>query len=194
MQISEFQKNLKQETSDIHSKAENHPIMQSFVKGTFKKEHLLRFLVNVRPAYDVVEQRLLQPYILKNSDLKRTTQIDKDIALLAHEVPAESLASLLTPLECTDLWVAWCWAKPAEMLKAELYVRWLADLYGGRMMARNMGEFTNSVTFNDPGKAISDIREILDTVNTVLEDNDVVEETLKFFEYHLELFTAIENE
>lgn len=194
MQISEFQKNLKQETSSIHSRAENHPIMQSFVQGTFKKEHLLRFLVNVRPAYDVVEQRLLQPYILKNPDLKRTTQIDKDIDLLVKEVSEESLVNLLTPLECTDLWVAWCWAKPAEMLKAELYVRWLADLYGGRMMARNMGEFTNSVTFSDPGKAISDIREILDTVNTVLEDNDVVEETLKFFDYHLELFTAIENE
>lgn len=194
MQISEFQKNLKQKTADIHSKAENHPVMQSFINGIFKKEHLLRYLVNVRPVYDVVEQRLLQSHILKNSDLKRTTQIDKDIALLVGEVSNERLAYLLTPLECTDLWVGWCWAKPAEMLKAELYVRWLADLYGGRMMARNMGKYVNTVSFTDPGKAIADIREILDSTNTVLDDNDVIEETLEFFDYHLELFTAIENE
>lgn len=194
MQISEFQKNLKEETSSIHNKAENHPIMQSFVKGTFKKEHLLRFLVNIKPIYDVVEQRLLQPYILKNQDLKRTTQIDKDIALLSKEVPPESLSRLLTPLECTDLWVAWSWAKPVEILKAELYVRWLADLYGGRIMAKNMGEYTNTVTFYDPGKAISDIREIIDTENIVLKYDDIIDETLKFFDYHLELFDAIENE
>lgn len=194
MQISEFQKNLKQKTSDIHSKAENHPVMQSFINGIFEKEHLLRYLVNVRPVYDVVEQRLLQSYILKNSDLKRTAQIDKDIALLVSEVSSERLADLLTPLECTDLWVGWCWSKPAEMLKAELYVRWLADLYGGRMMAKNMCKYINTVSFTDPGKAITNIREILDTVNTVIEDNDIIEETLKFFDYHIELFEEINNE
>jgi heme oxygenase len=194
MNISEFQKNLKKETTDLHSQAENHPVMQSFVTGTFTKANLLKFLVNVKPCYDVVEQRLLQPYIIKNSDLKRTDRIQEDIAALAAEMSTDELGELLTPYECTDLWVAWCWAKPKEMLKAELYVRWLADLYGGRMMARSMGTYVNAVQFNDPAKAIADIREILDAPNVVITEDEIIDDTLKFFDYHLELFRAIEED
>jgi len=194
MEISQFQKRLKEETSQLHTDAENHPIMQSFIKGTFKKEHLLKFLVNIKPCYDVVEQRLLQPYIVKHSDLKRTDKIQKDIAALASEMSTEGLCDLMTPCECTDLWVAWCWAKPAEMLKAELYVRWLADLYGGRMMSKSIGEYTNTVSFVDPARTIFDIRFILDTPNVVTTEDEIIDDTLKFFDYHLELFTAIENE
>lgn len=194
MEASEFQKRLKEETTQLHRDAENHPVMQSFVKGSFKKEHLLRFLVNVKPCYDVVEQRLLQPYIVKHSDLKRTDKIQKDIAALASEMSTEELGDLLTPYECTDLWVAWCWAKPKEMLKAELYVRWFADLFGGRIMAKSMGEYVNAISFNDPARAIFDIRYILDTPNVVTTEDEIIDDALKFFDYHLELFTAIENE
>jgi heme oxygenase len=194
MEISQFQKRLKEETSQPHTDAENHPIMQSFIKGTFKKEHLLKFLVNIKPCYDVVEQRLLQPYIVKHSDLKRTDKIQKDIAALASEMSTEELGGIMTPYECTDLWVAWCWAKPAEMLKAELYVRWLADLYGGRIMFKSMGEYTNAVSFADPARTIFDIRFILDTPNVVTTEDEIIDDTLKFFDYHLELFTAIKNE
>lgn len=192
MEKSEFQTQLKEQTTELHRQAENHPVMQSFVTGTFKKKDLLRFLVNIKPCYDVVEQRLLQPYIIRNSDLKRTDNIQKDIAALASEMSTEDLGDLLTPYECTDLWVAWCWAKPVEMLKAELYVRWLADLYGGRMMAKSMGEYTNALNFNEPGKAISDIRQILDSPNIVVNNDEIIGDTLKFFDYHLELFTAIQ--
>jgi heme oxygenase len=194
MQVSEFQKRLKEETTQLHRDAENHPVMQSFVKGDFKKKHLLKFLVNVKPCYDVVEQRLLQPYIIKHSDLKRTDKIQKDIAALASEMSTEELGDLLTPYECTDLWVAWCWAKPAEMLKAELYVRWFADLFGGRIMAKSMGEYVNAISFSDPARAIFDIRYILDTPNIVTTEDEIIDDALKFFDYHIELFTAIENE
>jgi heme oxygenase len=204
MQVSEFQKRLKEETAQLHRDAENHPVMQSFVKGDFKKEHLLRFLVNVKPCYDVVEQRLLQPFIIKHSDLKRTDKIQKDIEHLASEMitedvlvsetKTEKIGDILTPYECTDLWVAWCWAKPKEMLKAELYVRWFADLFGGRIMAKSMGEYVNAILFNDPARAIFDIRYILDTPNVVTTEDEIIDDALKFFDYHLELFTAIENE
>lgn len=194
MEKSEFQTQLKEQTTELHRQAENHPVMQSFVTGTFKKKDLLRFLVNVKPCYDVVEQRLLQSYIMRNSDLKRTPFIEKDISALALDFTTEELGEILTPYECTDLWVAWCWAKPKEMLKAELYVRWLADLYGGRMMAKSMGDYTNTVDFADPKRAITEIREILDTPNTVTTTDEIIEDTLKFFDYHLELFTAIQNE
>jgi heme oxygenase len=194
MDISSFQKNLKEQTSNLHTQAENHPVMQSFVKGTFKKEHLLRFLINVKPCYDVVEQRMLQPYICKMPELKRTQEIQKDIDLLSKDVEPSQLGDLLTPLECTDLWLGWCWSKPVEMLKSELYVRWLADLYGGRIMARGMGVYVNTVTFNEPKQVIGCVRALLDTPNMVVTEDDIIEDTLLFFDYHLDLFKAIQNE
>jgi heme oxygenase len=178
----------------LHSKAENHPVMQSFVQGTFKKEHLIKFLANTKPLYEVVEQRLLQQYIANNSDLLRSTKIQRDIDLLKKDFPTEQLGHLLTPAECTDLWVSRCWSKSAELLKAELYVRWLADLYGGRMMAGSLGEYTNTVQFDFPKKAIEYVRAVIDIPNVVVKEEEIIEDTLRFFDFHLELFTLIENE
>lgn len=196
MERSELQQRLKDETKSLHDLAENNVIMKSFIDGTFKLRHLLRFLVNIKPVYDVVEQRLLQQYIAINPDLKRTELIQQDINALANEFNSinDDIGYLLTPLEVTDLWVGWSWSKPKDMLKAELYTRWLADLYGGRMMVKNMGKFAKSLEFSDTKKAISDVRSILDTHSIDVTSDDIVEEAKKVFEYHVELFTAIENE
>lgn len=196
MERSELQQRLKNETKSLHDLAENNVIMKSFIDGTFKLRHLLRFLVNIKPVYDVVEQRLLQQYIAINPDLKRSELIQQDINALANEFNSvnDDIGYLLTPLEVTDLWVGWSWSKPKDMLKAELYTRWLADLYGGRMMVKNMGKFAKSLEFSDTKKAISDVRSILDTHSIDVTNDDIVEEAKKVFEYHVELFTAIENE
>jgi heme oxygenase len=193
-QQSSLQTRLKEETQDIHTQAENHPVMKSFIDGTFKKQHLLKFLVNIRPCYDVVEQRLLQPFILDTPELKRTHNIDADIDLLKQEFTKEELKHLLVPCECTDLWIAWCWAKPLEMLKADLYVRWLADLYGGRMLAKSLGKYTNAVVFEDTKRAITEVRNILDSQKETINEDVLVDEVMNFFEFHLELFTEINND
>ena len=193
MQMSEFQKNLKESTLKSHKDAENHPIMQSFIKGDFKKKNLLKFLANVRSLYYVVEQRLLQPYIVNNDDLYRTSKIDKDIELLKKNFSADELAEYLTPFECTDLWVAWCWSKPKYLLKGDLYVRWLADLYGGRIMAKSLGAYNNTNQFTDPGTAMKTIRDILESTTDKSEQDDIVNEAEDSFTYHIDLFNKIQE-
>jgi len=194
MEKSELQTRLKEETMNLHMEAENHPLMKAMYNKTIKKEHLIMLLVNLRCVYDVVQRRLLQPYIMQNSDLDRLPLIDKDIALLSVEMETETLGRLLTPLECTDLWVAWCWAKPTEMLKAELYTRWLADLYGGRMLTKTVTPHA-MYTCRDYQSTITAIRNKLDQplTNSDITEEDIVQETLSFFEFHLELFNEIYN-
>jgi len=191
MQISEFQKELKETTQLSHTDAENHPIMQTFIKGNFEKKNLLRFLSNVKSLYYVVEQRLLQQNIIFNEDLLRTSKIEKDIELLKKEFSKDELKDLLTPYECTDLWVAWCWSKPRHMLKADLYVRWLADLYGGRIMAKSMGEYKNTCSFDDPGRTISEIRDIIEKCEDGSEREEIINESVECFNYHIDLFDQI---
>jgi len=190
--MSELQTSLKTETLDHHKEAENHLVMQSFMSGNYKKEHLLRFLVNLLPLYQVVEQRLLQPYILVNSELRRSHFIEKDIELLKKEfMYSENLGDMLTPLDVTAAQVAHDWEKPTNLLCANLYARWLADFYGGRMMGKMIAPFNNMYTSTDSGRVIKEVREIVDTKGQYTEVSAIVNEVKAFFKFHVDLFDKI---
>lgn len=192
MSTSQFQQELKEAVKQKHGEAENNPLMQGILSGKFEKKDLLRFYANIRPFYYVVEQRLLQQYILNNKDLLRTPNIDKDIEVLSKDFSNEELADILTPLEITDLWVGWCWTKPKDFLKADLYVRWLADLFGGSYMARSLGEYAKTYQFEDPEKTKGAVREIVDSPSDVDRD-DIKDEAVECFDFHINLFNAILN-
>jgi heme oxygenase len=194
MNISSFQQKLKEQTTAVHQKAEQHELMQSFIQGTYTKEHLLQFLVNIYPIYSVVEQRLLVSYFKDVPELKRTHLIENDIVSLTKEVEEINNKNILTPLDCTCGWVSNSWEKPIDLLKADLYSRWLADLYGGRML--KMMLFPHAMyEADEPIKIITTVREILDTpnINSNITNDDIIDEVVCFFDFHLELFDHIYN-
>lgn len=194
MNMSNLQSDLKEKTKQAHRDAEGHSLMQSFINGSFKKEHLLQFLCNMLPIYQAVEQRLLQPYY-DNTDLFRSNLIEKDIVRLVVTMGEDKVdPKLLTPLDCTDLWLGWMWTKPKGLLKAEFYSRWLADFYGGRMMAPKLKPFDNMYSAQDSKSAIQKVREILDINIDDTADSDVVDEVIGFFDFHLTLFNSIFND
>jgi heme oxygenase len=164
------------------------------INGTHKKEHLLQFLVNIYPVYSVVEQRLLQDKIKEAPELKRSELIESDINNLIAEVITIKNANILTPLECTCAWVSNCWAKPKSLLKAELYSRWLADLYGGRMLSKTTTP-SSMYIFENPKQTIEAIRAVLDEPNTNQEitNDDIIQEVISFFDFHVEMFDEIYN-
>lgn len=194
MNLSSFQQKIKEKTKDIHSRAEQHPLMQSFINGTYTKEHLLQFLVNMYPVYSVVEQRLLGDKIKETPELKRTELIESDINNLIPDVINVKTSHFLTPLGCTCGWVSNAWAKPKDFLKAELYSRWLADFYGGRILTKTVIPHAMYVAEN-PNVVISSVREILDlsNENPNISGDDIIDEIISFFDFHLELFDTIYN-
>jgi heme oxygenase len=195
MNLSPFQQLIKEQTKEHHTQAEEHVLMQSFIKGTYTKEHLLQFLVNMYPIYSVVEQRLLQENIKEFPDLKRTDLIENDINTLIKDIINIKNMHLLAPLDCTCAWVSNCWRKPAELLKAEFYSRWLADFYGGRMLTKTVTP-NEMYKCNDYQTTIKAIRDRLDQPATAtgVSEQDIVEEIQSFFDFHLELFDTIYNE
>jgi len=194
MNVSSFQRKLKEQTSEAHKKAEQHPLMQSFINGTYTKEHLLQFLINLYPIYSVIEQRLLKNKLEIIPELKRTELIEKDINILISEILDFKKANLLIPAVSVQAWVNNSQTKPVSLLKAELYSRWLADFYGGRMMLKIIKP-NNMYMSNDPMKVISSVREILDEPNESKEvsEDDIIQEVLSFFDLHLEFFDSIYN-
>ena len=192
MNLSPFQQKIKEKTQAIHSQAEQHPLMQSFINGSYKRDHLLQFLVNMYPIYSVVEQRLLGDKIKLNAELKRTELIEADINNLIPDVINLKNSHILGPLDCTCAWVSNAWKKPVNLLKAELYSRWLADFYGGRILTRTVIPHAMYVAEN-PASVITSVRESLDMPNSNITEDDIINEAIAFFDFHLELFDKIYN-
>jgi len=187
--MSELQTRLKEETAELHSKSEQHPLMQTFVDGSFKKEHLLDLLINLLPIYQVVEQRLLFKEILDNSDLKRSTQIQKDIDKLI----LDTSITTLKVRDITEKWVSSSWQKSLYALKADLYLRWLADFYGGRILAKSQAPYNETYNAKDPGAVITTVRYLLTKDTPDLYNDSIVLETKSFFHFHINLFEEIWN-
>jgi heme oxygenase len=185
--MSNLQTRLKEETAELHSASEQHPVMQSFVDGSFKKEHLLELLINLLPVYQVVEQRLIQKEILDNSDLKRSTFIQKDIDKLI----TDTNYTKGTIKNSTRNWLANSWTKNEELLKADFYVRWLADFYGGRILSRSQAPYNETYQSKDPGAVITTVRYLLDKDTTDTLTDSIVNETKAFFQFHIDLFEEI---
>jgi heme oxygenase len=185
---SNLQTRLKTETQELHSAAENHPIMQSFVKGDYSPSDLMKFLVNILPLYQVVEQRLLALDILDNPDLKRSTQIQKDIDKLIED----GFGINFSLSDVTRKRIAYCWDKNTALLKADLYVRWLADFYGGRILSKSLAPYNNAYQSNDPARVISSVRSIMerDTYYVIPTDDELIDEAKEVFQFHVDLFES----
>jgi heme oxygenase len=191
MDVSSFQIKLKEQTAAAHRAAEGHPLMQSFINGNYKKEHLLQFLVNLLPVYSVVEQKLLANQIITEPELRRSHLIQQDIDTLSAEIVNDVNQSLLALLPCTNAWVSNMWKKPIELLKAELYTRWLADLYGGRMLARTVTP-NAMYSYNNSQNIIEAVRSLI--AEQPVDVDRFIDEVNNFFAYHITLFDNIYNE
>lgn len=186
-----LQERLKEETAELHEKAEAHPLMKSFIEGNYKKKHLFQYLVNLRPLYESVEQRLIIKQIHKNFDLCRSRLVSKDIAMLYKEgIVNENNMHILELKKSTIDWVANQWlVDEPEYLIPDLYIRWLADLYGGRVFAKSLHPYVNSYQTKDVKSAILSVRDIIDSAK-IMEDN-VILRAKSFFEFHIDLFDQI---
>jgi heme oxygenase len=181
---------LKEYTSELHEKAETHPLMKSFIQGNYKKTHLFQYLLNLRPLYETVEQRLIVQDIHKNFDLCRSRLVSKDISLLYREgiINDDNLDALnLKKSVCG--WVANQWTVEKDYLISDFYVRWLADLYGGRIFAKTLAPYINTYQCNDVSKAITGVREIINKAE--IDPNVVKYRANAFFEFHIDLFDEI---
>jgi heme oxygenase len=190
--MNQLQQRLKAETLNKHKEAENHPLMAGFIAGKFEEKQLLQFLVNIKPCYSVVEDRLLYSQRVKNEELRRSSLISKDISLLTRRIQ-ESDYELLKPLKITEDWMSRAWTKPVALLKADLYTRWLADFYGGKILSIKLAPFNQMYFSSNPQKVISDVRSMLDITNDNITDDEFINEVNMCFDYHVSLFEQIIN-
>lgn len=130
---------LREETAELHKKAEQMPFNTRMMNGELTNEEYGQYLVNMKGIFSTLESN--EPL---HEGLPRVASIDRDIDELGlDEVPemtekATKYVDYLKTLSHTDVW-------------AHMYLHYLALLYGGQMIKKNvpvtsMYEFDGNVS------------------------------------------------
>jgi len=147
-----FSKKVKLETEANHDAIEQHPFVDLIIKGKMTDLQYAAYLSNVYPVYDIVEKKLLAP----QSILARTNYIRKDI-----EQYSNFLNTDLSRLYVNDEWVQKLKSGDEVDVLAAFYIRWLGDLYGGQILAKNI-RFNSALKFKSVRLCIKVARELIE--------------------------------
>ena len=147
-----FSRRVKLETKANHDAIEQHPFVDLIIKGKMTDLQYAAYLSNVYPVYDIVEKKLLAP----QSILARTNYIRKDV-----EQYSNFLNTDLSRLYVNDEWVQKLESGDELDVLAAFYIRWLGDLYGGQILAKNI-RFHSALKFTNVRLCIKMARELIE--------------------------------
>lgn len=148
---NEFSKLLKERTKEKHDNIEQHPFFVDLLNGELSDLRYLTYLCNLLPIYKHIEKELL--FNVKNESLIQSKKIEKDIKLYEQYLKIAAPK----PNSISKVWLDHIKSKKKFFKKADLYIRWLADLYGGQMLAKKV-RFGNKYKFNSIRKCIKEVR------------------------------------
>lgn len=169
--LTPFAKRVKEATKPLHDKIESHPFISRLIKGSLTDLEYAVYLYNMLPVYEKIERRLLCP----SSVLARTKQIKTDLNKY------ESFLNVsLTEFYINEKWADTLETEDILKLTSVFYIRWLGDLYGGQILAKNI-KFNSALKFNSVRLCIRLSRELIEHYGSQDED--------KFISYVKEAYT-----
>jgi heme oxygenase len=172
---------LKEQTQDLHEKAENNKFAQLLLSGNISKNHYAKYLSNMWFIYSVLEKIAETAGVLKGiEDIKRADAIKQDILELNVGIDNQAFAP------STYMYVQYLEQMDPKKSLAHIYVRHFGDLYGGQILKTKvpgsgmMYEFTNR-------------KELINSTRALLTD-DLGSEARVGFEYAIALFEDLVHE
>jgi hypothetical protein len=147
-----FAKKVKLETRIDHDAIERHPFVDLIIKGRMTDLQYAAYLSNVYPVYDIVEKKLLT----SQSILVRANCIRKDVEQYSNFLNID-----LACLFVNEDWVQKLQTADELDVLAAFYIRWLGDLYGGQILAKNI-RFHSALKFTNVRLCIKMARELIE--------------------------------
>jgi len=181
---NKLSKKIKQETKGLHDEIESHPFFKSMIDGSLSNECYYVYLFNLLPIYKSVEYFVLGENIVP--DLKQSKKINQDIVEYSKICNVRLDANNFF---CNE-WLAHFNKKSPFLKKTELYIRWLADLYGGQILKKNI-KFTNKYEFKDVRKCIKIVRKLIEKDLNDSNVNEFINEVNKSYNFHKNLADKI---
>ena len=172
---------LKEQTQDLHEKAEKNPFAQLLLSGNINKKQYAKYLSNMWSIYSVLENIAESAGVLKGiEDIKRTDAIKEDLLELNLNIDNQTLAP------STYMYIQYLSKMDPKKSLAHVYVRHFGDLYGGQILktkvpgSGKMYEFVNR-------------KELIGSTRALLTD-DLGNEARVGFEYAIALFEDLVHE
>lgn len=129
---------LRDATRELHAAAERSPLMRALIAGRLARADYVALLRNLHLLYDALEAGLAaaaaHPVVatLDAAPLARRAALAQDLDTLAPGWRAQPCAPAATA------YAERLRAAPPPVLAAHAYVRYLGDLHGGQLLARQV--------------------------------------------------------
>lgn len=195
---------LRSATRGLHTAAERSPLMATLVAGRVTRQRYVALLASLHAIYAALERALAaradDPVVaaLDAAPLARRPALERDLAALR--------AGPVEPAPAAQTYAARIGALAAHgspALAAHAYVRYLGDLHGGQVLARQVsralgladGEGTAFYDFGPPERVAALRRQLREALGRLPVDRQgadaIVAEACWGFEQHRVLFDEV---
>jgi hypothetical protein len=141
---------LKENTAELHSKAEKMSFNQKMFKGELSKNEYLDYLYQQSVIFTIIEQ-----HKLPHSDLAREKRIFQDIKELETEINSKILN-----LESTKEYGIYLQSLNDEEILPHIYLNYLAIAYGGQMIKLKIPGSGKMYDFDNMMECVGSIRAV----------------------------------
>jgi heme oxygenase len=162
---------LKEATAANHQRAESTELVKLMFAQAISQQQYSSLLANQLVYYSQMEQSL--EVFGARSTLRRVNAIVRDLSELQSECWIVSPLSYQYSDYLAQL--------PTQQLWAHIYVHYLGDMMGGKMLKRCVPGSGTRFDFADPSELISDIRMNVSVADAV-EANTAFEWTIKIYD------------
>jgi len=183
---NEFSKKIKKQTKVKHDHIESHPFIKEMLNGELPDLKYAVYLNNLLPIYKGVEMFLFNKRNT-NSDIVQSKKILNDINNYSNFLNVNLNQDHL--LFYRD-WLNYFTTKNDFYKKSELYIRWLADMYGGQIIKKNI-RFGSKYDFVDIRGDIKFVRQLIEDGLNSQNVDSFIEEVNISYDHHYKLVERV---
>jgi len=178
---TEYSKLIRSSTKQKHDLIESHPFFKRLIKGNLDNEAYAAYLFNLSYIYREIEQNFY--YEINDMDLIQTKKILQDIESY------KKFLNLDSDVFCVSFYKDWLnhiKSKPRFFRKTDLYIRWLADMYGGQIIKRKV-KFGTKYVFDNLRNKIKKLRHFIEQGLNRNNIQNFIEEINNSYDLHYKL-------
>lgn len=167
---------LREATGEKHKIAESMVFNQRMVRGELSKDEYILYLIQQLEIFNAIEK-----FPLPHFALNRTASVLLDLKELLGKGNIE-----VKPLHTTDEYKKYLNTLTQEQLLPHIYLNYLAIVYGGQMIKKNIPGSGKLYEFE------GDIREIIGTIRAIQKD-EWANEVNTGFDYLINIYDELQN-
>lgn len=178
---TEYSKLIRSSTKQKHDLIESHPFFKRLIKGNLDNEAYAAYLFNLSYIYREIEQNFYSE--INDMDLIQTKKILQDIESY------KKFLNLDSDVFCVSFYKDWLnhiKSKPRFFRKTDLYIRWLADMYGGQIIKRKV-KFGTKYVFDNLRNKIKKLRHFIEQGLNRNNIQNFIEEINNSYDLHYKL-------